>query len=525
MSKAVPGHPGEERLLRLADGELPVRESAELREHLEACWECRAGMESVQAAVADCVYYRKSVLQAHLPPAPLPWRDLSAGFAAIDREIAAETSWWRAAWEAVATPKFWVPAVAAGLVVALVLVPWLRETPSVQAAELLRRAIVAADARPQPSSRKVLQVRTRSKKLLRSATADLRPVAQLFEAAHYDWNNPLSAKAYLDWHTSLSVKTDEVVPAGSDFYEVKTRSGESELAEATLKLRQGDLQPVQGTFKFRNDEWVELTEVDAEPVTVASARIAPPAHDTVIAPPAAATIADELRVLAALHRIGADLGDPIDVARSGGRIEVRGFAVDPRRRAQIEEALRGAPFVSVSFLVDGAPAGLNPPAGPSMAVKSAVSPLQPFLEQRLGGVAAIEQFTNEVFDRDEQIMARAHAVNRLAARFPDLASLSSSELPVYRSIQRSHADALLKLETELGGVLRPVATPAGSASEVGPVSARSILQAARRLEQSLSMMLGAAPLVGDAAALPGRVSADYAALEQITRTFLENMGQ
>ena len=95
MSKGVQGHPGVERLLGLADGELTPRQSAAVRDHLEACWDCRAEMELIQGAVADCVHYRKSVLQAHLPAPPVPWRDLSAGFAAVDREIAGESSWWQ----------------------------------------------------------------------------------------------------------------------------------------------------------------------------------------------------------------------------------------------------------------------------------------------------------------------------------------------------------------------------------------------------------------------------------------------
>jgi hypothetical protein len=516
MSKVVPGHPGEERLLRLADGELPVRESAEVRDHLEACWECRAGMEAIQAAVADCVHYRKSVLQAHLPAPPMPWRDLSGGFAAVDRQIAGETAWWRMLWASVSAPKFWIPAVAAGLVVTLVLVPWLRVTPTVQAAELLRRAVVAAESRPKAPARK-LHVRTGSKRML-------RPVSAMFESARYDWNDPLSAKAYLDWHSSLPVKTDEVIPDGTSFYAVRTRSSESELTEATLRLRQGDLQPVQGMFKFRNDAWVELTEVEGEPTAVAAVPAGPALRTAT--PPAApgASIADELRVLEALHRIGADLGDPVEVARTGARIEVKGFGIDGRRRAQIEEALRGSPFVNLSFVVEGAPAGIGSPAS-SLAVKPGSSPLQSYLEQRLGGVAAIEQFTNEIFDRDEQIMARAHAIQRLALRFPDPASLPPADLAVYHAMQRSHAQALVKLTQELGVVLRPVAPASGSVSEVGPATAQSLLQAARRLEQSLSMLSGAAPLVGEASALPDRIAAGHAALVQITRLFLENMGQ
>ena len=542
MSKVVPGHPGEERLMRLADGELTPRQSAVVRDHLEACWQCRAEMEAIQGAVADCVHYRKSVLHAHLPPAPARWRDLSAGFAAVDREIAAESSWWRHLWQAVSPPRFWVPAVAAGLVVTLVLVPWLRVTPTVQAAELLRQAVLAAQSRPPVTAGgRKLQVRTKSQKLTYAtasspAAADLRPVKALFESAQYDWNDALSAKAYLEWHDRLASKTDEVTPDGGGFYQIKTRASDGALSEATLRLRQDDLQPVQGLFKFRGDEWVELTEVPAEPdVLVAAARVNNPVN-TPIDPSAApvrtdlvspASVTGELRVLEALHRVGADLGDPIEVTRVGPQVEVKGFGIEGRRREQIERALQGLSAVNLWFVDEAAPAGFATEASPgSTAVKSAASPLHDYLEQYLGGRMAIEQFANDVFDRYELVMARAHAIQRLCARFPDPSSLHAADLSVYRAIQRNHARSLIQLERDLAGILRTVAPPSVSPlSVVGPSTGQSLLQSARRLERSVSMLLGAAPFSGDPSTLPARIAAEQAALEQITRAFLESMGQ
>jgi hypothetical protein len=219
------------------------------------------------------------------------------------------------------------------------------------------------------------------------------------------------------------------------------------------------------------------------------------------------------------------LGDPIEIARAGALVEVKGFGIEGRRREQIEQALQGLPRVNVSFAEDRPPAGLAGPVA-SLAVKSAVSPLQSFLEEKLGGSVAIEQFTNEVFDRDEQILARAHAIQRLALRFPDPSALTAEDLAAYRAMQRSHAESLMRLERELSGILRPVASGTGVAGSIlGPATAQSLLQAARRLELSISMLLGAAPVVGESADLPNRITAEQTALMQITRSYLESMGQ
>ena len=47
-----------------------------------------------------------------------------------------------------------------------------------------------------------------------------------------------------------------------------------------------------------------------------------------------------MRVLAALNRVGADLGDPIEVSRAGGEILVSGVGIEPQRQQEIKDALR-----------------------------------------------------------------------------------------------------------------------------------------------------------------------------------------
>ncbi len=87
MSNLEMRHLEDGQLMRYLDGELTRRKSRQVREHLEACWQCRTELEGLQAAVADCVRYRKNVLGACLPPPPEPWQDLSRGFDRIDSAL------------------------------------------------------------------------------------------------------------------------------------------------------------------------------------------------------------------------------------------------------------------------------------------------------------------------------------------------------------------------------------------------------------------------------------------------------
>ena len=108
-------HPTDEQLLRYADGELPGSITRRLRSHLEACWQCRTELEELQKTIGECVHYRKTVVDACLPPPPAPWADLSRRFAEMDAQL--ERGWWGGrVWAAVIgqvrNPWKWAPAAA-----------------------------------------------------------------------------------------------------------------------------------------------------------------------------------------------------------------------------------------------------------------------------------------------------------------------------------------------------------------------------------------------------------------------------
>src|ERR1700730_2110361 len=146
MSSVQMHHPEDGLLLRYIDGELPSRKVRQVARHLEACWQCRSEVEELQGTVADCVRYRKNVLETHLPLPPNPWPDLYREFARVDAALS-EGPWMDRLLRSLGSPMVlrWGVAVAPILVVAVVVFQQLRETPTVQAAALLKRAVSAAD--------------------------------------------------------------------------------------------------------------------------------------------------------------------------------------------------------------------------------------------------------------------------------------------------------------------------------------------------------------------------------------------
>ena len=133
---------------------------------------------------------------------------------------------------------------------------------------------------------------------------------------------------------------------------------------------------------------------------------------------APASISEELQVLAALHEIGADLGDPVEVTRAEGQLPVSGVGLRPQRQQEIRRALNGIPHVSIRFAEpDAAEMPAEPAATPAAPATERSTGFQARIEQQLGGRPEFEKFSGQLLDFDEAAMARAYALRALAQRF------------------------------------------------------------------------------------------------------------
>jgi hypothetical protein len=529
MTNFEPRHPEEGWLLRYIDGELPGRKSRQLERHLEACWQCRTEFEELKKTVADCVKYRHAV-QEHFPAPPQPWRDLGREFDRIDAEQARPSSTWWLRWA--------VPVVAT---VALAVVVWyqFRGAPSVEAAALLKRAVAASEGRHDTAPHRI-RIRTRNSQFTRTvgqkpdgSTARLQA---LFQSAHYDWDDPLSARSYQSWRDTLVTKTDKV-DTSTESYQLRTETSEGELASASLTLRTADLSPIEGRLEFRNNEWVELTEISdvtirtsgptADTAVGRPERRAEPSRHAVAPPGSQASISDELTVIAALHEIGADLGDPVEVSRSGESVRVSGVGLAPERQQAIHKQLDGLPRVTIDFTNPEVSAGSSPAGGTEPPVGNpAPGKVQARMEQQLGGHAEFERFSAKMIERDEALMARAYALSALAQRFSadTEAGLGEPDRKVLRQMARQHLGVLEGEAAAMQRVLAPVLVAVGgNAVRARSAADRSSWQSAaedlgrtaRRVDELLPVALGAAPAKGPTEAVPSELLSALANVEAL----------
>jgi hypothetical protein len=224
-------------------------------------------------------------------------------------------------------------------------------------------------------------------------------------------------------------------------------------------------------------------------------------------------------VFAALHRAGADLGDPVDVTRTGAHIVVTGVGIAAERQRKIRDELRALPQVTLRFSDPSndaaAPEGRNASA---ISVNPGAGPLQIELAKQLGGPAGFEQFADQVLELTDGFMARAHALRRLAERFPPEleAQIPPQERQLLQTMRREHTEPLLRNVVEVQDRLLPVLAAVPTLSNVTPLAITSktwqdateeLFREARRTEGMLVTILGATAGDNQSLELPAQVLA------------------
>ena len=199
----------------------------------------------------------------------------------------------------------------------------------------------------------------------------------------------------------------------------------------------------------------------------------------------------EVRVFAALHRLGADLGEPVEVeAPADGRVVVGGTGLPPARQAEIREAL--AAERDVRFHFADAPSA-EPAAAAPTRVEAAHSPLEARLREYAGDDDRYQSLSDRVLDESDTVLAHAHALRTLELRFPAAreAELGAAERTMLHDMAAAHRGAFDQHARSLLGDITPLVKALGAPPLRG-VQPGDLLDAAQRTDHALSAIFGAA---------------------------------
>lgn len=499
MDKA--GHLSDSEMLRFADRQSGETLAAAAQAHVLQCAECRMRLVEIETALAAYGEYHARVARPSLAEsAEIEWPAITHRMREFDKgprsSFFPPAIWWTAA------------AIACSLAVFVIVRRGQPVEPEMR--QVLTRAVHA----PEPVHRR-LQFTTPGRSWYRPAvlpsgerglSGGSDRIEALFVRANYSWEDPLSARSFAAWRKQLHRKHDEVrsIPGKDgrqEFYRLETNTDQGILRTAALTLRADNFAAVTGAFQFEGEQPVTVTDSGEMPEPAPpneTRQSVPGAGEHAIA--AKVSEQDELRVFAALDAIGADAGEPIDVALDPAKqhVTVTGMGIPEVRQKEIYAALEGVPNVTAHFEpARRAPAGV--PGNQSDTYSSdAAAPFRQMLEQRAGGSQALQIITDRALDTANMLLSQTHALSVLSEKFPPAveSGFAKNERDTLRELRHKHAAAIERAVLDLRGALKSLLSADtasdGSDATAAPWQERvaPLFEAARVLDAQVSRLLG-----------------------------------
>ena len=464
-------HPTPEQLLLAREHELPKDEAEPILGHLHQCWQCRAEVERQKRGIETYLRFRETRLNPAVSPKSGGWMRMAARLRHHElSEPAPGTSRLhlpRRAWIAVPV------AIAAAIVGAILLAPSHLTADVV----LSRAEAVAGRGLPAP-----LVMVHRGQHLVPADDLILRQ-------AHIDPSHPLSVHSFRTWRNSLKSRKDSVETTGREI-RVETSTKEGAVALASLTVAQQDYQPRSKHVELRDGAVIDVEAVatPAAPDAVNPAPATAAGESPTLKHPLSAQELEavEMDVRWELHKIDADLGEPLQIRASEDGIIVTGAVDDSARRDQITAALHALPHVSTRIALPAADANLLARAQPLNTSASTVSPLL---------ASARDQFVSQALHLSRDLLRQSWALRRLADRFPPAieAALPPETRNRLDSLVAAHARERIAAEQEAALLWKPYAEldASGSPAVAWQASAQSALQAAESFDHFTARLLTA----------------------------------
>jgi hypothetical protein len=456
-------HLSDETISMLVSGELKPSHETHAQTHLAKCWQCRGRRDAFEKAALQVVGYRKARLESELPLDP-DRRDLF--LAQLDQMLdqSAPASTWskmlariRAFRVPNMNPIFASAAIVCIAVIALFWV-WQRRPITVNAAQLLRRAetsdLAVTRGKPGVVYQKVRITTSRLKvehELYRDAQGTRRrpepvqaksePIREVLSSVGVDWEAPLSAASYREWHDLQPSVSDEVLKEDGDLLTLTTKVPNNWIQEETLTVRASDFHPVERTIRTLSYGTIEIAELNyavlgwnavneslfenLKPL-MALPHVADVHPALIRALPTPLQIdSAELQARIALNRTGADTQDQVAVTHSDTGVVITGIVPTNERKRQLVSSLRLIPYVHPDIISTeelSARQNSSQPlptssSGSQTYSTSQPSPLASYIQTRGLPQERLNQISQRLLDASLTVQQSASRIAELQERF------------------------------------------------------------------------------------------------------------
>jgi hypothetical protein len=477
---------------------VPVEFEESVLVHLAKCDICEG---RAKPALERYRELRREAIR-RVPPPPRPWRDIGIE---MDRADAILRGNMRTESTRRARPVW--TGVAATAALGTVLLLWPRPDGDLRAETLLPK-IEASVAQGPSRARQGLRVHTSTATFVRAARVGTMDNSnghwrERFRAAQYDWNDPLSPRAYSEWRNSVTHKSDRVIVSAASavtpkLLTIQTTAPEGLLQDASLTVDAASLMPVSAKFAFSGNEWIEISVVpnyspEAEIAVSGSRPLTKPAAPVETGMPRQLSAiegqaATELAVWLLADRLNDIAAEPVRMdIRSGTRISVTPYSLNARQLQQFSSGLQGLPDVDLHSPNSSQAALEEPPE------------------------------RDPVINLSEIIFSRAHLLADLAAHFPENTELhlsSSSRIQLWE-LRSRHATQLEQEVRSLETLLNERVSASREDSNTGEISAEILAQEAGRVNRAVVI----------AAARQQSPPADLGRLREIATQYASSVAQ
>jgi DNA-directed RNA polymerase specialized sigma24 family protein len=189
-----------------------------------------------------------------------------------------------------------------------------------------------------------------------------RALREKLAEADLDWNDPLSASGFDNWHDHVSREPDHMERTGANLLTVTTTPTSGPVVREALTLRLTDLHPVSRSFVFRDREAIEVAELFYEVMpwgpstedqfeSLSRLPVLPPSHRSPLPEMSGPLHLSEneisvakLQVLLAVQELAADT-ERLQIDRRVSGVVVTGIVETEARKQEIAGRLRMIPNV------------------------------------------------------------------------------------------------------------------------------------------------------------------------------------
>ncbi|WP_446743067.1 anti-sigma factor family protein [Silvibacterium acidisoli] len=268
--------------------------------------------------------------------------------------------------------------------------------------------------------------------------------------------NPLSAKAYANWRSSLPRRHDRVTKHDA-FWEIQTTADEGTVHAASLELRVDNYRTSKLTLDLAGNEEISILEAAEAPPTIPITETATTPNMQKMPPQFVDNQGDlsEVQAWELLHQLNADTGWEAIVLRRGPEVQVKAIVRDEARKTELAKAFADLPHVVLDIHLPDHPGDLHgvipgriTPVGDSQPLATG------WLNQRFSDADNAVEFSNQALRSSRTILGRAFILDRLERRQAALSRCSCAK--DLSELVASERRALSAAQIELSADIQPL---------------------------------------------------------------------